>query len=265
MQLFSARPWMWFKLSNRAEKGQSLASLYHTNRPQRMKRAGTYNNGGPQGNNFGAKKARSYEDEGPSFEDELGLMDEQMEFEVIEGVEFESNSGESQEGRWSRGKHGYDPAEPLAFHWLDIDTVSGQPLDSNPDGTDVIGSTEGPVPVIRMYGVTAQGQSVMANVHGFTPYFYISFPGSFELTDAVLGQLRATLDQKVHIPFMRLLLPRSNLTICLFSLSLRACSVAKRPAEKRRIFRSSCWAWSARSPCRACWGTTSTSSRSLSR
>jgi hypothetical protein len=192
---------MWFKLSNRAEKGQSLASLYHTNRPQKMKRAGTYNNGGQQGNNFGAKKARSYEDEGPSFEDELGLMDEQMEFEVIEGVEFESNSGESQEGRWSRGKHGYNPAEPLAFHWLDIDTVSGQPLESNPDGTDVIGSTEGPVPVIRMYGVTAQGQSVMANVHGFTPYFYISFPGSFELTDAVLGQLRATLDQKVLVCF----------------------------------------------------------------
>lgn len=163
-----------------------------------MKRAGSYNNNGPQGNTFGAKKPRSFEDEGPSFEDELGMMD-QMDFEVIEGVEGES--ADSQEGRWSRGKHGYNPAEPLAFHWLDIDMTSGQPLDSNPDGTEVIGSLEGPVPVIRMYGVTEQGQSVMANVHGFTPYFYVSFPSSVDLSDALLGQLRATLDQKVGYAF----------------------------------------------------------------
>lgn len=153
-----------------------------------MKRSGTYNGGD-------SKKSRGFEDDGPSFEDELGMMD-QMNFEFIEGVDPNEAAGEV---RWTRPcTTDFDcKKEALAFHWLDIDTTSGSPLDSNPDGTEVIGSTEGPVPVIRMYGVTAQGQSVMANIHGFTPYFYVSFPSSVELTDAVLGQLRASLDQKV--------------------------------------------------------------------
>lgn len=156
-----------------------------------MKRTGTYNNGG-------AKKPRgNFEEDGPSFEDELGMMD-QMDFEVIEGVD--GNDSENQEARWARPCKAttYDSKkESLAFHWLDIDMTSGKPMDHNPDGTEVIGSTEGPVPIIRMYGVTEQGQSVMANIHGFTPYFYVSFPASIELSDSMLGQLRATLDQKV--------------------------------------------------------------------
>lgn len=156
-----------------------------------MKRTGST---GPGGYNAGAKKPRQFEEDGPSFEEELGMMD-QMEFEVIEGAE--GDTADSQEGRWARSKTGYDRSEALAFHWIDIDMTSGQPLPSNPDGTEVIGSTEGPVPVIRMYGVTAQGQSVMANVHGFTPYFYVSFPTSVDLSDNLLGQLRASLDQKV--------------------------------------------------------------------
>lgn len=228
-----------------------------------MKRTGTYNNAGPQGNNFGAKKARSFEDEGPSFEDELGMMD-QMEFEVVEGMEGES--ADSQEVRWTRGKHGYNPAEPLAFHWLDIDMTSGQPLNSNPDGTEVIGSTEGPVPVIRMYGVTAQGQSVMANVHGFTPYFFVSFPGSTELSDALLGQLRATLDQKVRSLKFVFVQFKSNETNKYFiCVKYTTTSAVRRPAAKRRTWPSSCWAPSARSPCRACWATTSKNSRPSSR
>lgn len=158
-----------------------------------MKRTGSV----PYNNAAGAKKPRAFEEDGPSFEDELGMMD-QMEFEVIEGVE--GADGENQEGRWARSaKISADRVnQSLAFHWLDIDMTSGVPMASNPDGTEVIGSTEGPVPVIRMYGVTALGESVMANVHGFTPYFYISFPASLELSDAMLGQLRATLDQKVN-------------------------------------------------------------------
>lgn len=34
-------------------------------------------------------------------------------------------------------------------------------------------------PVIRMYGVTAQGHSVCAHIHGFLPYFYIHAPRGF--------------------------------------------------------------------------------------
>ena len=155
-----------------------------------MKRTGTYNGGD-------SKKPRNYDDEGPSFEDELGMM-ESMDVEFLEGLD--PNESANQEVRWTRPTStNFDcQKDNLAFHWLDIDTTSGMPLESNPDGSDsIIGSTEGPVPIIRMYGVTAHGQSVMANVHGFTPYFYVSFPGSIEITDALLGQLRASLDQKV--------------------------------------------------------------------
>lgn len=41
------------------------------------------------------------------------------------------------------------------------------------------GSRIGPVPVIRLFGVTEQGNSVCCHVHGFTPYFYVSAPSNF--------------------------------------------------------------------------------------
>lgn len=37
----------------------------------------------------------------------------------------------------------------------------------------------GPVPVMRMYGVTMQGNSVCCHVHGFAPYMYITAPKNF--------------------------------------------------------------------------------------
>ena len=56
--------------------------------------------------------------------------------------------------------------DTLEVQWLDIDMTSGQPW-TGPDGR-VVGSVEGPVPVVRLYGVTALGSSVLVNVHGFT-------------------------------------------------------------------------------------------------
>ena len=84
-----------------------------------------------------------------------------------------------------------------AFQWLDIDTTTGDPLNYNPAGGNVIGSREGPVPIIRLYGVTRQGRSVMASIHGFTPYFYVSLPPSADMSDNALGQLRSVLDQRL--------------------------------------------------------------------
>ncbi len=81
-------------------------------------------------------------------------------------------------------------------HWLDIDMTSGMPWTANPDGR-VVGSVEGPVPVIRLYGVTALGSSVLMHVHGFTPYLYVSLPPSCELSENFLMALRVSLDQKV--------------------------------------------------------------------
>lgn len=73
--------------------------------------------------------------------------------------------------------------------------VSGQPW-TNPSG-QIIGSSEGPVPVVRLYGVTTSGASIMLSVHGFTPYLYVALPQSANLTPSYLGAIRNTLDHRV--------------------------------------------------------------------
>ncbi len=74
---------------------------------------------------------------------------------------------------------------------------SGEPLLFNPDGGQVHGSREGPVPIVHLYGVTQEGHSVMVSAHGFTPYFFVSFPSSLSLNETLLGQMQAVLDQRV--------------------------------------------------------------------
>jgi DNA polymerase delta subunit 1 len=52
------------------------------------------------------------------------------------------------------------------------------------------------VPIIRLYGVTDGGHSVMANVHGFTPYFFCNCPPRFDpATDTAAFQ--AALEAKL--------------------------------------------------------------------
>ncbi|XP_064360612.1 DNA polymerase delta catalytic subunit, partial [Dromaius novaehollandiae] len=51
----------------------------------------------------------------------------------------------------------------------------------------------GPVPIIRMFGVTDGGHSVCCHVHGFVPYFYVPAPPGFEAKD--LGELQRELDE----------------------------------------------------------------------
>ena len=42
------------------------------------------------------------------------------------------------------------------------------------------GSQVGPVPEVMMYGVTANQNSVLCHVHGFSPYFYCPAPPYFK-------------------------------------------------------------------------------------
>lgn len=44
------------------------------------------------------------------------------------------------------------------------------------------GAQKGPVAVMRMFGVTMDGNSVCCHVHGFTPYLYIGAPKGFDHT-----------------------------------------------------------------------------------
>ncbi|KAN0061513.1 DNA-directed DNA polymerase delta [Thecaphora frezii] len=55
----------------------------------------------------------------------------------------------------------------------DADTITFQQIDIEEH------QTIGAPPAIRIYGVTHQGHSVLAHVHGFLPYFYIHAPRGF--------------------------------------------------------------------------------------
>ncbi len=145
-----------------------------------------------------SKRSKGFDDE-PSFEEELGMMDENH-FELIDESDG-SEPNENQESRWARPPiaSGFSSqSDSLAFHWLDIDATSGSPLMVNPSGEELIGSRESSVPMLRMYGVTSVGQSVLAWVHGFTPYFFVSLPSISELSTADLGNFRVVLNQRVR-------------------------------------------------------------------
>ena len=57
------------------------------------------------------------------------------------------------------------------------------------------GAQSGFVPVIRMYGITEEGNSVMAHVHGFAPYFFAMAPEGFRTTD--VGAFRDALNGEI--------------------------------------------------------------------
>ncbi len=88
---------------------------------------------------------------------------------------------------------------PIAvFQWIDIDMTDGDPLPSHPDPSKTLpGSRVGPVPVLRLYGVTDGGHSVMAHVHGFTPYFFCNSPPGFDAARDCAG-FQASLEARLR-------------------------------------------------------------------
>lgn len=156
--------------------------------------------GGYQQQQQNYKKPRN--EDGLTFEEELGMMDDAIMAEQrVEGGEDVSKVEADMKAKWIRSQLGPWDAKSrcLRFHWLDIDMKSGQPLLENPDGSDKVpGSSEGPVPIIRMYGVNEDGHSVMCNVHGVTPYFYAQFAGVNDISDETIAALRVAMDQKVR-------------------------------------------------------------------
>eukprot|EP00741_Cyanophora_paradoxa_P009639 tig00001545_g9337.t1 len=60
--------------------------------------------------------------------------------------------------------------------------------------TDADFYEEGAGPVIRLYGVTAEGNTVMVHVHGFQPYFYIQAPPNCLPSDC--AAIKQTLNKR---------------------------------------------------------------------
>lgn len=103
---------------------------------------------------------------------------------------------------WKRRPVGaIDPHErDIAFQWIDIDMYDGAPLARNPKAGEPVpglvanasGSSNQNAAVIRLYGVTAEGNSVLMHVHGVLPYFYVACPDSFD--ESRCGEVRKALD-----------------------------------------------------------------------
>ncbi|KAL5007030.1 hypothetical protein ScPMuIL_015836 [Solemya velum] len=128
-----------------------------------------------------SKRSRLTEDDDDpsSFEAELALMNE---FDAEMKMEFDSQEmdagpeNETTSSKWSRPPVGpIDPSkDTLAFQQLDVDFYVGKHLAGMP------GATVGPVPIIRMYGITMDGHSLLAHIHGFTPYFFVPAQPGFK-------------------------------------------------------------------------------------
>ncbi|XP_055528317.1 DNA polymerase delta catalytic subunit [Wyeomyia smithii] len=147
--------------------------------------------GGPSG---AQKKFRSGDDDEDEFESHFEAELANMEGEdVLEQAHLIGQGPEVVNtcAKWSRPKpREYDPNQDvLVFQQIDIEHYVGQPLPGMP------GAQIGPVPVMRMFGITEEGNSVCAHVHGFTPYLYVAAPRGFNKSH--LAEFRAALDKSV--------------------------------------------------------------------
>uniref|UniRef100_A0A8C8VJK1 DNA polymerase n=1 Tax=Pelusios castaneus TaxID=367368 RepID=A0A8C8VJK1_9SAUR len=151
-----------------------------------------------------------WEDDGPSnFEEELALLDEVEAERALEMKELQAASDSVPLGslfssvlnpKWQRPlPPRINPAQDtLCFQQVELDYYVGVPVPGMP------GATQGPVPILRMFGVTAAGNSVCCHIHGFAPYFYVPAPAGFqsqhlsdfqrELNNVILRDLRSNKD-----------------------------------------------------------------------
>jgi DNA polymerase delta subunit 1 len=158
--------------------------------------------GGFHDDDFGG----DYDDENDLFDDDL-LMEHNNENEPEIPDEFLLDATkvlpETDQQRWKRPDIPSDLSNKtdLDFLWVDMDVVTGKPLNQNPNSnrSEVVGSSDSAVPVLRTYGVTDEGYSVTAFIHGFTPYGYFAIPPGYTLNDTQsnMNAIRDTLNARL--------------------------------------------------------------------
>jgi len=140
--------------------------------------------GGGRGGGYGGSQQKrprpdgDEEDTPGSFEEHLAnlMEEEETEYDDSPRMEGEGPKQESTYDRWARPKlPDYKPEEDkLVFQQLDIDHYIGEAR------SDMPGANAGPAPVMRVFGVTAEGNSICCHLHGFHPYLYVPAPTGFE-------------------------------------------------------------------------------------
>ncbi|CAL8087292.1 unnamed protein product [Orchesella dallaii] len=126
-----------------------------------------------------------------AFLEDSEMLDDDMTSGLI-GQEDETAKSITYE-QWERPAVGKDfstKTTNLTFQQLDVDHyIHSKPVFGMP------GAKLGPVPVIRLYGVTEDGHSVCCHVHGFSPYFYVALPQNFNASHC--GPLKTSLNQVI--------------------------------------------------------------------
>ncbi|TPX37785.1 DNA-directed DNA polymerase [Synchytrium endobioticum] len=98
--------------------------------------------------------------------------------EQLERLHLQAAPGDNYEAAWPRpplpniDSH----RDAIVFQQIEIDDYVADP----PAYIKLPLPLGAPAPVIRMYGVTMAGNSVLAHVHGFFPYFYCPAPRNFD-------------------------------------------------------------------------------------
>ncbi|CAL1283637.1 unnamed protein product [Larinioides sclopetarius] len=132
------------------------------------------------------KKKNDDEDfERSNFEEELALMDDLEEEFQAQSLESLDPTGEDVDSQSSANIKWTRPPPPeinpnsdsITFQQLDIDFYIGQPVPG------MTGCKTGPVPIMRMFGVSMEGNSILCHVHGFLPYFFVPAPEHFQQSD----------------------------------------------------------------------------------
>ena len=80
--------------------------------------------------------------------------------------------------------------QALVFQTMEVDYTHGNYVHGMP------GNTVGLVPILRVYGVTGEGHSVLCNVHGFLPYLWVPAPANFKPQDVEV--VRKTLNGRME-------------------------------------------------------------------
>lgn len=93
--------------------------------------------------------------------------------------------------KWGRPPLPYfnPDVDEIVFQQVEIDHYNGNPMLGMP------GAQIAPVSIMRLYGVTMNGNSVCCHVHGFTSYMYVTAPKTFERKH--LMEFKSALDKSV--------------------------------------------------------------------